>query len=120
MGFPRQEYWSGLPFPPPGHLSNPGSKLREQTQVSCITGKSLLSEPPGNYYTVHLKFVLYVNYINIAMKLKEKNVDFLRQLGAFQESKCPEEPSDQLVGGCMVSVSGGPPEVEGPEHLKFF
>ena len=24
MGFPRQEYWSGLPFPSPGHLPNPG------------------------------------------------------------------------------------------------
>ena len=24
MGFPRQEYWSGLPFPPPGDLSDPG------------------------------------------------------------------------------------------------
>ena len=24
MEFPRQEYWSGLPFPPPGDLSNPG------------------------------------------------------------------------------------------------
>ena len=24
MGFSRQEYWSGLPFPPPGDLSNPG------------------------------------------------------------------------------------------------
>ena len=24
MGFSRQEYWSGLPFPPPGHLPNPG------------------------------------------------------------------------------------------------
>ena len=23
MGFPRQEYWSELPFPPPGDLSNP-------------------------------------------------------------------------------------------------
>ena len=26
MGFSRQEYWSGLPFPPPGHLSDPGIK----------------------------------------------------------------------------------------------
>ena len=26
MGFPRQEYWSGLPFPPPGDLSDPGIK----------------------------------------------------------------------------------------------
>ena len=24
MGFSRQEYWSGLPFPPPGNLPNPG------------------------------------------------------------------------------------------------
>ena len=24
MGFSRQEYWSGLPCPPPGHLPNPG------------------------------------------------------------------------------------------------
>ena len=24
MGFSRQEYWSGLPFPPPGHLSYSG------------------------------------------------------------------------------------------------
>ena len=24
MGFSRQEYWSGLPGPPPGDLSNPG------------------------------------------------------------------------------------------------
>ena len=26
MGFSRQEYWSGLPFHSPGHLSNPGIK----------------------------------------------------------------------------------------------
>ena len=24
MGFPRQEYWSGLPLPPPGDLPDPG------------------------------------------------------------------------------------------------
>ena len=27
MGFSRQEYWSGLPFPPPGNLSNPWIKF---------------------------------------------------------------------------------------------
>ena len=26
MGFPRQEYWSGLPFPPPGDLPHPGTE----------------------------------------------------------------------------------------------
>jgi len=26
MGFPRQEYWGGLPFPPPGDLPYPGTE----------------------------------------------------------------------------------------------
>jgi len=26
MGFPRREYWSGLPFPSPGDLPNPGTE----------------------------------------------------------------------------------------------
>ena len=41
MGFPRQEYWSGLPFPPPGVL-NPKIK-----SVSCIAGGFFTTEPPG-------------------------------------------------------------------------
>ena len=32
MGFSRGEHWSGLPFPSPGDLADPGN----QTQVSCI------------------------------------------------------------------------------------
>ena len=28
MGFSRQEYWSGLPFPPPGDLPDPGTEPR--------------------------------------------------------------------------------------------
>ena len=36
-GFSKQEYWSGLPFPPPGDSSQP----RNQTWVSCI-GRRIL------------------------------------------------------------------------------
>ena len=43
MEFSRQEYWSGLPCPPPGDLPNPGIEPRSlKLQVD-----SLLSEPPG-------------------------------------------------------------------------
>ena len=35
MGFSRQEYWSGLPFPSPGDVSPP----RNWTRVSCIAGR---------------------------------------------------------------------------------
>ena len=74
MGFSRQEYWSGLPYPPPGDLPNPGikpvsliscisrsanrtvewvpmpysrgsSQPRDQTCVSCIAGGFFTAEP---------------------------------------------------------------------------
>ena len=44
MGFSRQEYWSGLPFPSPGDLPDPGIELRPPV----LRADSLLSEPPGN------------------------------------------------------------------------
>jgi len=31
MGFSRQEYWNGLPFPSPGDLPNPGIEPRSPT-----------------------------------------------------------------------------------------
>ena len=39
----RQEYWSGLPFPSPGDLPNPGIEPR----YSTLQADSLSSEPPG-------------------------------------------------------------------------
>ena len=42
MGFPRQEYWSGLPCPSPRDLPNPGTESRSPT----FQADSLLSEPP--------------------------------------------------------------------------
>ena len=45
MGFSRQEYWSGLPFPSPGDLPNPGIKLRSPT----LQADALTSAPPGEW-----------------------------------------------------------------------
>ena len=42
-GFPRQEYWSGLPFPSPGDLPHPGIEPR----TPALRTDSLLSEPQG-------------------------------------------------------------------------
>ena len=39
MGFSRQEYWSGLPFPFPGDLPHPRTEPRDGAQVSCIVGR---------------------------------------------------------------------------------
>ena len=43
MGFPRQEFWSGLPLPSPGHLPNPGI---EPTSPALAEG-FFITEPPG-------------------------------------------------------------------------
>ena len=43
MGFSRQESWSGLPFPSPGDLPNPGIKPRSPT----LQADALTSAPPG-------------------------------------------------------------------------
>ena len=42
MRFPRQEYWSGLPFPSSGDLFNPGIEPKSPE----LQANSLLSEPP--------------------------------------------------------------------------
>ena len=43
MGFSRQEYWSGLPFPSPGDLPDPGIKPGSP----AFQADALTSEPPG-------------------------------------------------------------------------
>ena len=44
MGFPRQEYSSGLPFPSPEYLPNPGIKLKSPASADRFFN----AEPPGN------------------------------------------------------------------------
>ena len=58
MGFSRQEYWSGLPFPSPEDLPNPGIEPRSP----ALQADALTSEPPwirvdeldsANHYIYH-------------------------------------------------------------------
>ena len=48
MGFSRQECWSGLPFPSPGDLPDPGIEPRSP----ALQAEALLSEPPGKLNSV--------------------------------------------------------------------
>ena len=38
MGFPRQEYWSGLPFPSPGDLPDPGIESMSLMSPALVGG----------------------------------------------------------------------------------
>ena len=46
MQFSRQGYWSGLPFPFPGDLPNPGVELGPTAEQADFS----LSEPPGKLF----------------------------------------------------------------------
>ena len=52
MGFSRQEYWSGLPFPSPGYLFNPGIEPRSP----ALQADSLPSKPQGSPFHDHESF----------------------------------------------------------------
>ena len=49
MGLSWQEYWSGLPFPPPGDLPDPGIKPTSLASLA-LAGGFLTTVPPGRYH----------------------------------------------------------------------
>ena len=59
MGFSRQEYWSGLPFPSPGNFPNPGIEPRSP----ALQADTLLSEPSGKRVCIMHIFSLLLKYI---------------------------------------------------------
>ena len=72
MNFPRQEYWSGLPFPPPGNLPDPGI----ESWSPALQADSLPSEPPGKPLSS-----LLTSYMNMD--------DNLEELVSILVLKCP-------------------------------
>ena len=63
MGFSRKEYWSGLPFPSPGDLPDPGVKPGSPT----LGADALTSEPPGKPNLAYYIFLLIKVYWNIVV-----------------------------------------------------
>ena len=55
MGFSRQEYWSGLPFPSPGDLPDTGIEPR----FPALEADALTSETPGKPQYL---LILYLSY----------------------------------------------------------
>ena len=64
MGFSGQEHWSGLPFPPPGDLPDPGIK----SGSPALQVDSFLTESPGKK--------LYISMILLRISLKFYMVAF--------------------------------------------
>ena len=65
MGFPKQEYWSGLLYPYPGNLSKQGIEPRSP----ALQADSLSTEPPGKSLPV---FTSSHNILYILKKKKKR------------------------------------------------
>ena len=78
-GFSRQEYWSGLPFPSPGDLPNPGIEPGSPT----LQADTLPSEPPGKSTHIFLRLTSSV--------LLGKLLSMYVRLGTAAGTSCHEE-----------------------------
>ena len=65
MGFPRQEYWSGLPFPLPGDLPDPG--MEPMFPVSAtMAGSSLPVDTREALHSIYNQVKSKEKYVSIA------------------------------------------------------
>ena len=64
MGFTRQEYWSGLPWPSPGDLPDPGI----EPGSSALQPDTLPSEPPGKPWETYRLLFIYNRTLKIRLQ----------------------------------------------------
>ena len=63
MGFSRQEYWSGLPFLPPGDLPNPTRIEPESPASPAVVGGLFTTAPPAKPIAyIHLPPIVQLHY----------------------------------------------------------
>ena len=54
MGLSRQEYWSGLPFPPPGDVPDPGIEPTSPASLA-LAGRFFTAEPLESHF-INIRF----------------------------------------------------------------
>ena len=86
MGFSRQNYWSGLPFPSPGDLPDPGI----EPGLPALEADALTSEPPGKLFHYKREYIgvskhivilsLTVWFVILLLGAIAKHFSFTREL----------------------------------------
>ena len=97
LGFPRQEYWSGLPFPSPGNVPNLGIKLTSPVSPS-VAGGFFTSEPSGEPVILGTRFQSYAHKLAaISLSITSSSQSerrtqrkgcLIKSISFPQESKC--------------------------------
>ena len=104
MGFSRQEYWSGLLFPSPGDLPDPGIEPTSPT----LQADTLPSEPPGKFSLLERKLLksslnqenTFVDEINIRYSIASigyKSSTWKLEKGQWGIQNCPLQQAEVLI-----------------------
>ena len=88
MEFSRQEYWSGQPFPSPGHLPNPGIEPRSPT----LWADSLPAEPQGKSKNTRVGSLCLLQHI---FPTQESNWGLLHCRRILYQLSYREAPKDE-------------------------
>ena len=78
VGFPRQEYWSGLPFPPPGDLPDPGIKAASPALAGRFytTETPMASKQPVSLFSGPLRVTCRWTSLNHTQKIYASGVTY--------------------------------------------
>ena len=119
MGFSRQEYWSGLPFPSPGDLPNPGIEIGSLV----LQADSLPSEPPGKPYigiSVQFSSVQSLSHVRLCdpMNRSTPGLPVHRQLPEFTQTQV-HRVSDAIQPSHPL-LSPSPPAPNPSQHQSLF
>ena len=92
MGLSRQEYWSGLPFPFPGDLPNPGI----EPGSPAWQADALSSEPPGNSHQGSSSNTFFMNQHVCGGRQEQKEPRELQSTSYKENLPACEDVPDSL------------------------
>ena len=118
MGFPRQEYWSGLPFPPSGALPYPGI----EPASPILAGRFFTTEPPVcarmlSYFScIPLFATLWTVAFQVSLSMRLSRQEYWSGLSCLPLGNLPDpgiKPSSPVssalqMGSLPTELSGKP------------
>ena len=100
MGFSRQEYWSGLPFPSPGDYTDPGMELVSPV-APALAGRFFTTEPPGKSYNT-IFFVFFTPWVWLSRTVI--SACMWRCVGLSMRKMCSDlSPQGEVNQNCLPS-----------------
>ena len=99
MGFSRQEYWNGLPFPSPGDLLDPGIELGSLV----LEADALTSEPQGSPISLATACRVYHKFLSLVFEILQSS-ELTGPLGLLS-SHCPWLTHEASPQPCPLPLS---------------